>query len=92
MYLQIRLNFERKQESEIDDMILDLRTILNANDYVGDFTVYDNTEYAGEIDEPAGIISGEVIINVETSKPRAILSNVIPTAEAYEIPSIEIDY
>lgn len=92
MFLQIILNFERKLEPDIDDMLRDLRTVLNANEYVGDFTVYDNTEYAGEIDEPAGIISGEVIINVNTSKPRAAIDDIVPTVEAYEIPSIEIDY
>lgn len=92
MHLQVRLNFEREFESHIDDMIRDLRMVLNANDYAGDFTVYDNTEYAGEIDEPAGIVSGEVIINVETSRPKGVLDDIIPTAQAYEIPSIEIDY
>lgn len=92
MLLQIRLNFERELEENIDSMIRDLRMVLNANDYADSFNIYDDTEYAGEIDEPAGIISGEVLINTETTKPKAIIDDVVTTAQAYEIPSIEIDY
>ena len=76
--------FERIMEPEVDDMIRDLRTLLNANDSVHSFNINDDMEYQGEIDEPAGIIGGRIAICVDTDDVRDVADEVFSTFWAYQ--------
>lgn len=76
--------FHRIMEPEIDDMIGDLRQLLNANDKVYSFNIHDDLEYEGEIGEPAGIVGGRVEVIADVDDPRDISDEVFSTFWAYQ--------
>ncbi len=76
--------FHRIQEPDVDDMIGDLRQMLNANDHVHSFNITDRMEYQGEIDEPAGIIGGALDVVVDVDDVRNVADDVFNTFWAYQ--------
>ena len=76
--------FHRIPEPEVDDMIGDLRQLLNANEHVFSFNINDDMEYQGEIDEPAGIIGGRLDVIVDVDDVRNVADEVFSTFWAYQ--------
>lgn len=84
--------FHRILEPEVDDMISDLRQLLNANDSVHSFNINDDMEYEGEIDEPAGIIGGRIDVIVDVDDVRDVADEVFSTFWAYQLEaSVQCD-
>lgn len=83
MVVRLTGYFHRILEPEVDDMIGDLRQLLNANEHVFSFNVHEDMEYQGEIDEPAGIIGGKLEVIADVDDVRNVADEVFSTFWAY---------
>lgn len=92
MVVRIAGYFHRILEPEVDDMIGDLRTLLNANEHVFSFNIYEDMEYQGEIGEPAGIIGGKLEIIADVNDVRGVADEIFSTFWAYQQEaSVQVD-
>lgn len=76
--------FHRIQESEVDKMIKDLHVSLAANDSVFSYRINDDLTYEGEIDEPAGIVGGEMEIIADVDDVRNVANEIFNIFWAYQ--------
>lgn len=83
MLVRLTGYFHRIMEPEVDDMIRDLRMLLNGNDSVYSFNINDDMEYEGEIDEPAGIVGGKIEVIADVDDVRDVADEVFSTFWAY---------
>lgn len=92
MVVRISGFFHRILESEVDDMIVDLRTLLNANEHVFSFNIHEDMEYQGEVGEPAGIIGGKLEVIADIDDMRSVADEIFSTFWAYQQEvSVQID-
>ena len=94
-FFRNKITFRRIDEKEFDMFIRDMNAVLNMIDDIYRFGMYDDSEYVGDYDEPAGIIKGELTINIEAysyADLDTIYSAIRETAAAYKADEIAIDY
>ena len=94
-FFKNKITFNRINETDFDNFVRDMNTVLNMINDIYRFGMYDDSEYVGDYDEPAGIIKGELTINIEAysyADLDTIFSAIRETAKAYDADRISIDY
>ena len=80
---QYEVKAKRVLEKDFDSFCRDINYALAALDCIYNYGLYDESEYAGDYDEPAGIINGRLLINVDTDDSLAVIEAIRSTTDAY---------
>ena len=94
-FFRNKITFNKINEKDFDTFCRDMNTVLNMIDDIYRFGMFDNSEYVGEIDDPAGIIKGELMINIEAysyADLDMIFDAIRETAKSYNADKISVDY